>query len=176
MVEATTGFRLDPTSILDVYKVFWHLDMLPIAIWGHPYSDTHVQVRGGFWGFGVLSFGGRPEPVWCCNVIVEATTGIRLNPISILDVHKVFWDLDMLSIGIWGHSYSDMPLQVGGGFLSIWVHPYFTITVQAIIHEQWQWVLQWQWKAPPPPPSPLPPSASPLLPHSLSPFSTLSLS
>ena len=27
-VEATTCFRLDPTSILDVHKVFWHHDMV----------------------------------------------------------------------------------------------------------------------------------------------------
>ncbi len=51
-------FRLDPTSILDVYKVFWHLDMLFIDVWG-PYSDAPLQVGGEFWGFG-----GRPES-WC---------------------------------------------------------------------------------------------------------------
>ncbi len=28
MVEATTGFRLHSTSILDVSKVFWRLDMV----------------------------------------------------------------------------------------------------------------------------------------------------
>ena len=28
MIEATASFRLDPTSILDVCKVFWHLDMV----------------------------------------------------------------------------------------------------------------------------------------------------
>ena len=32
MVEATGGFRLDSTSILDVCKVFWHLDILFIGI------------------------------------------------------------------------------------------------------------------------------------------------
>ena len=32
MVEATGGFRLDSTSILDVGKVFWHLDILFIGI------------------------------------------------------------------------------------------------------------------------------------------------
>jgi hypothetical protein len=57
MVEATTSFRLDPRSILDVYKVFWHLDMLCMGIWDHPKSDMPLQVGGGFWGFG-----GRPEP------------------------------------------------------------------------------------------------------------------
>ena len=49
------------------------------------YLDTPLQVGGGFWGFG-----GRPEPMWWCNVIVKATTGFRLDPTSILDVYKVF--------------------------------------------------------------------------------------
>jgi hypothetical protein len=55
MVEATTGFRLDPTSILDVYKVFWYLDtMLCMGIWGHPYSDpTPLQVEGDYGVLGV---------------------------------------------------------------------------------------------------------------------------
>jgi hypothetical protein len=47
---------MDSTSILDVYKVFWYLDMLFME---HPYSDMPLpQVGGGFWGFG----GTRPEP------------------------------------------------------------------------------------------------------------------
>jgi hypothetical protein len=53
MVEATAGFRLDPTSMLDVYKVFWHLDMLSIGIWGHPFTVRHLCRVGGsgfFWG------------------------------------------------------------------------------------------------------------------------------
>ncbi len=54
------GFRLYPTFILDVYKVFWHLDMLFIGVWGHPYSDMPLQVGGEFWGFG----GSRPKS-WC---------------------------------------------------------------------------------------------------------------
>jgi len=53
MDEATTGFRLDPTSILDVYKVFWHLDMLCMGIWGHPYRCIPLQVRVDFGVLGV---------------------------------------------------------------------------------------------------------------------------
>ena len=81
IVEIDRGFRLHPTSILDVWNVFWHLDMLCRGIWEHPYTVTPVQVGGGFSGFW-----DRPEPKWCCNVMVEATTGIRLDPTSILDV------------------------------------------------------------------------------------------
>ena len=63
MVEATTGFRLDPTFILDVYKVFWHLDMLGMGIWDHPYHCTPLQVTGGF--FRVLGVNLSP-----CNVVM----------------------------------------------------------------------------------------------------------
>ena len=64
--------------------------ILIYAVYGiccHPYCDTPLQVGGGFWSFG---FGGRPEPEWCCNVMVEATTGFWLDPTTILDVNKVF--------------------------------------------------------------------------------------
>jgi hypothetical protein len=32
MVEADSHLKLLPTSILDIYKVFEHIDMLPIGI------------------------------------------------------------------------------------------------------------------------------------------------
>ena len=72
MVEATTGFRLDPTSILDVYKVLWYLGMLCMGIWDHPYSDTPLQVAGGFW-----DYGGRPESP--CDVVMSL---LRLHQAS----------------------------------------------------------------------------------------------
>ena len=53
MVEATTGFRLDPTFRLDVYKVFWHHDLLCMGICVHPYSVRHVQVEVDFGVLGV---------------------------------------------------------------------------------------------------------------------------
>jgi hypothetical protein len=90
MVEATAGFRLDPTSILDVYKVFWHLDMLRMGIWDRPYTytvRTVQEVWGGFWGFEV---GLSQSDVVMSWLMVEATTaGFRLDLTSILDVYKV---------------------------------------------------------------------------------------
>ena len=55
IVEATTGFRLDLTSILDVYKEFCHLDsMVCLCIWDHVMT---VQV-----GLGFGRFWGKSEP------------------------------------------------------------------------------------------------------------------
>ena len=67
MDEAARGFRLHPTSMLDVYIVLEHLDMLWMGIWVHPYTVMPVQVDGGF-----LDNGGVDEPKWCYNVMVEA--------------------------------------------------------------------------------------------------------
>jgi len=53
MVEAPNPHGLHPTTISYVYKVFWHLDMLWMGIWVHPYTVTPVLVGGEFeenWG------------------------------------------------------------------------------------------------------------------------------
>ncbi len=68
-----------------------------------------------FWGYW-----GRPEPEWCCNVMVEAQTPHGMQSISIRYEYKVFYHHDMLWVGIWVHLHTDMPKQVvGGGFLGI---------------------------------------------------------
>ncbi len=38
MVEADSHLKLFPASILDVYNVFEHIDMLSIGIWYQPYT------------------------------------------------------------------------------------------------------------------------------------------
>ncbi len=48
MVEAAKGFRLHLTSILYLYKVFQHLDMLWMGIWVHPYTVIPLQVTVNF--------------------------------------------------------------------------------------------------------------------------------
>ncbi len=55
MVEADSNCKLLPISILDIYKVFEHIDMLSIGIQHQPYtviltlfgSDFGVQVTCG---------------------------------------------------------------------------------------------------------------------------------
>ena len=48
MIEAASSVRLHPTSILDVYKVFEHLEMLWMGIWVHPYTVTPIRVGVNF--------------------------------------------------------------------------------------------------------------------------------
>ncbi len=57
MVEAVNHHLLQPTSILDVYKVFKHVHMLWMGIWMHPYTVIPVQV-----GVKLLKIGVRQSP------------------------------------------------------------------------------------------------------------------
>ncbi len=52
MVEADSHLKLLPTSILDIYKVFEHIDMLSIGIQYQPYTVTPTILLGS--EFGVL--------------------------------------------------------------------------------------------------------------------------
>jgi hypothetical protein len=55
MVEADSNLKLLPTSILDIYKVFEHIDMLSIGIQHQPYTGiptlfgSDVGVPGHLW-------------------------------------------------------------------------------------------------------------------------------
>ena len=51
--KAVNPHELHPTSILDVYKVFQHLEMLWMGIWVHPYAVIHAQVGVNFRKTGV---------------------------------------------------------------------------------------------------------------------------
>jgi hypothetical protein len=51
MFEADSHLKLLPSSILDIYKVFEHINMLSIGIWKQPYAVIH-SILGS--DFGVL--------------------------------------------------------------------------------------------------------------------------
>ncbi len=44
MVEADNHLKLLSVSILDMYKVFEHIDMLSIGIWYQPYTVNSNQL------------------------------------------------------------------------------------------------------------------------------------
>ncbi len=95
MFEADNQLKLPPTSIWDIYKVFEHIDMLPIGMQYHPYTviPTLLSLDLGFWVTCWVT--------WYDYVMVEADSHLKLLTTSILDIYKVFEHIDMLSIGIW---------------------------------------------------------------------------
>ena len=54
MVEAGSHLKLLSTFILDIYKVFEHIDMLPIGIQQQPFTVNPHPTWLRFWGSGSL--------------------------------------------------------------------------------------------------------------------------
>ncbi len=54
MVEADIHLKLLPTSILDIYKVFEHIDMPSIGIWLQPYTVVPTLLGSDFGVLGHL--------------------------------------------------------------------------------------------------------------------------
>jgi hypothetical protein len=48
MVKANSHLKLLPTSILDIYKVIEHIDMLSIGIWLQPYKVIPTLLGADF--------------------------------------------------------------------------------------------------------------------------------
>jgi hypothetical protein len=95
MVEADSHLKLLFTSILDIFKVSEHIDMLSTGMQYQPYTDTHPLLGSAFGGSGSLVESKR-----CDYVMVEANSCLKLLPTTILDIFKVFEHIYMLSICI----------------------------------------------------------------------------
>jgi hypothetical protein len=54
MVEGDSHLKLLLTSILDMCKVFEHIDILSIGIWLQPYTVLLTLLGGDFWVLGHL--------------------------------------------------------------------------------------------------------------------------
>jgi hypothetical protein len=96
MVETDSNLKLLPPSILDIYQVFEHIDMMSIGIQLQPRTVIPTLLGSDCWGYGSLV-----ESKWCHYVIVEADSHLKLLLTSIFDIYTVFEHIDMLSIGIW---------------------------------------------------------------------------
>ncbi len=54
MIEAGSHHKLLPTFILDIYKVFEHIDMLSIGIQQQPYTAISILLGSDFGVLGHL--------------------------------------------------------------------------------------------------------------------------
>jgi hypothetical protein len=106
MVEADIHLRLNPTSILNIYKVFEVLVCCLAGIWVHPYFIPPAKLAP-FWNSGSLV-----EWKLCHCMMVEAHIHLRLLLTSILDMYKVFEVLVCRLTGIWVHLHHSTS-QVG---------------------------------------------------------------
>jgi hypothetical protein len=71
MVEADGHLKLLPTSILDTYNVFEHIDMLSMGIQYHPYSFIPTLILGS--DFGVLGH------LWCQHDVIMSWLSLTVT-------------------------------------------------------------------------------------------------
>jgi hypothetical protein len=72
MVEADSHLKLHPTSLLDIYKVFEHIDMLSIGIQYQPYTVLPTEVGSDFGVLGHLW-------VWSQNDVIMSFLRLTAN-------------------------------------------------------------------------------------------------
>jgi hypothetical protein len=72
MVEADSHLKLLPASVLEMYKVFEHIDMMSIGIWPQPYTVIPILLGSDF---GVLGH------MWSQNDVI--TSWLKLAATSI---------------------------------------------------------------------------------------------
>ncbi len=92
IVESVILFKLLPTSILDIFNVFEHIDMLVKHMVVPLLSYTHLNWLRFWWS------GSLVEWKWCHYIMVEAVTLFKLLPTSILDIYKVFDHIDKYAV------------------------------------------------------------------------------
>ena len=91
MVEADSHLTPHPPSILDIYKVFEHIDMLSKGIQLQPYTPT---VLGSDFGLlrGHISSQNDAITSW-----LRLTATSNCFPVHIRHIQSVFEHIDMLS-------------------------------------------------------------------------------
>ena len=79
---------------------------------GWAYGYTLMPCYMCRWGW-IIGKMGMADSVWCCGVMVEAANPQRLHPNFILDVYKVFEQLEMPWVGIWVHPHAVLHVLMG---------------------------------------------------------------
>ncbi len=82
MVEADSHLKLLPTSILDIYNVFEHIDMLSMGIQYHPYSFIPTLLPGS--DFGVLGH------LWCQHDVIMSWLRLTVTSNFFLHPYKTY--------------------------------------------------------------------------------------
>ncbi len=138
MVEAVNPSWLLPTSILDMYEVFEHLNMLWMGIWVHLYIVIPVEVGAKFWTIGV-----RRSP----NDVV--VSWLRLQTPADCIPHPYWIYIKCLSTYI---SYAVDGHIVAITMICILVHPCYLFTLAKLVQVLVIWAsaatMKW-WHEPP---------------------------
>ena len=107
MVEADSHLKPLPPSILDIYKVFEHIDMLSKGVHLQPYTPT---LLGSDFGLlrGHMSSQNDAIMSW-----LRLTATSNNLPHLYWTIYKVFESIDMMSKGIQLQPYEVLPTLLG---------------------------------------------------------------
>ena len=100
IIEAVEPFKLHPTSMSYIYKVFEHLEELWLGIWQHTHTVTTTEVSPDLREFTKILDDVSVE------MIIEAVEPFKLHPTSMSYIYKVFEHLKQLWMGIWQHTHT----------------------------------------------------------------------
>ncbi len=79
MVEVDSHFKLLFTSILDIYKVFEHIDMLSMGSQYQPYTVSPTVIGSDFWVLGHIWLWSQNDVIMSC-LRLTATSNCFLHP------------------------------------------------------------------------------------------------
>jgi hypothetical protein len=100
IVEAVEPFKLHPTSMQYIYKVFKHLKQLWMGIWQHIHTVTTTEVSPDSGKFSKIIDDVNVE------TIPLRYQPFKLHPTSMWYIYKVFDHLKQLWMGIWQHIHT----------------------------------------------------------------------
>ena len=118
MVDADSHLKLLLMSILEIYAVFEHIDMMFMI---EAFISRLAQVNPHYSllcsDFGVLGHMWSQNDVITSYIIVDVNSHRKLLSISIIDIFKVFEHIDMLSIG--KQPYTVIPTLLGSDHFGV---------------------------------------------------------
>ena len=112
MVEAVEPFKLHPTSMSYIYKVFEHLKQLWMFIWQHIHTVITTDISPDLGEFAEILDDIIRVWKWSHYTIVEAVEPFKLHPTSMSHIFKVFEHLKQLWMGIWQHIHTVTTTEV----------------------------------------------------------------
>jgi len=112
IVEAVEPFKLHPTSMSYIYKVFEHLKQLLMGILQHIHTVTTTDVSPDLGEFAEIQDDIISVWKWSHYTIVEAVEPFKLHPTSMSHIFKVFEHLKQLWMGKWQHIHTVTTTEV----------------------------------------------------------------
>jgi len=112
IIEAVEPFKLHPTSMSYIYKVFEHLKQLLMGIWQHTHTVTTTDISPDLGEFAEILDDIISEWKWSHYTIIEAVEPFKLHPTSMSYIYKVFEHLKQLWMFRWHHIHTVTTTEV----------------------------------------------------------------